>query len=125
MGSRSGRKNSPRIDYKTGATLTADGSWKGASPYLSKARKTPDRKRSNALVSPSSTPSSSSASPKTKKKFGEAVEKSSKAAGKKNMVEDLSDIFVENTPPSRAKRSQSSTASATFGSTRSGRLTRK
>jgi len=123
--SRSGRKNSPRIDYKTGATLTADGSCKGASPYLSKARKTPDRKRSNALVSPSSTPSSTSASPKTKKKFGEAVEKSSKAAGKKNMVEDSSDIFVENTPPSRAKRSQSSTASATFGSTRSGRSTRK
>jgi len=117
--SRSGRNNSPRIDYRTGATLTVDNSSKnssGASPTLTKG----GRKRSKAMVSSNSTASS----PQPKKKAGDVSinQKGSKTV-KKNLT-DSSDDFVESTPPARAKRLDS-TSSATSTSTRSGRSARK
>jgi len=121
--SRSGRKNSPRIDYRTGASLSADDSSKGASPSLAKGGKTPDRKRSKALVSGSSQASSGSSSPQPKKKSGDTGLKSSNASVKKNLKGDSSDDFVENTPPARGKRTQSTTSSASI--TRSSRASRK
>jgi len=103
--SRSGRKNSPRINYRTGASVQEEDnssvSSQGASPHL--ATEISGRKRSKAMLSSSSAASSTTTSPQPKKKPG----------GKKSSTADSSDDFVENTPPSRTKRSQSSTTTTT------------
>merc|ERR1711892_1605372 len=117
--SRSGRNNSPRIDYRTGATLTVDNSSKnssGASPTLTKG----GRKRSKAMVSSNSTASS----PQPKKKAGDVSINQKGSKNLKKNLTDSSDDFVESTPPARAKRLDS-TSSATSTSTRSGRSARK
>jgi hypothetical protein len=121
--SRSGRNNSPRINYRTGASLVVETtssksssrSSVDASPNLAKGAKkvqetsaaksttttaTTGRKRSKVIVSSSS----STSSPQPKKKAGEATSavKGSKT-GKKNLT-DSSDDLVESTPPTRANR---------------------
>jgi len=124
--SRSGRNNSPRIDYRTGAPVSADDSSMSASPSLAKGGKTPDRKRSNVKVASSSPASSGSRSPQSKRRSGETGQKSTKATSKKNLKgggSNSSDDFVENTPPARSKRNQSTTSSANI--TRSSRVAKK
>eukprot|EP00092_Neocalanus_flemingeri_P098064 GFUD01125052.1.p1 GENE.GFUD01125052.1~~GFUD01125052.1.p1 ORF type:complete len:1501 (+),score=547.17 GFUD01125052.1:57-4559(+) len=133
--SRSGRNNSPRINYRTGASLVVESSLtntstpspKSAKKTQASAKTTPvtttGRKRNKATVSSSSAASSTTSSPQPKKVAAEdaPVKKGAKNV-KKNLAES-SDDLVESTPPARSKRQQSSTSSS--ASTKSTRSTRK
>eukprot|EP00090_Calanus_glacialis_P042984 TRINITY_DN7612_c0_g1_i1.p1 TRINITY_DN7612_c0_g1~~TRINITY_DN7612_c0_g1_i1.p1 ORF type:complete len:1486 (-),score=621.94 TRINITY_DN7612_c0_g1_i1:145-4602(-) len=116
--SRSGRNNSPRINYRTGATLVAENT---SSPNL--VESAAGRKRTKAALSSSSAASSTTSSPQPKKKAGEGVSTQKGAKSVKKNLADSSDGSVENTPPARAKRTQSSSSSA--ASSRSARSARK
>merc|ERR1719427_1252347 len=151
--SRSGRKNSPRINYRTGTSLVVENtpasgtsnsrSSLGASPNLAKGKGGKDvqetrttnpkttrapkvttgRKRSKAVVSSNSSASSATSSPQPKKIAAEVVSTKKTSKIAKKNLTDSSDDFVESTPPARAKRSQSSTSSVT--TSRSNRSARK